>query len=103
MALPPDPIEDVFAEVDIACVARVVDVDARSCRAQIELEETLLGNAPKQCTVVMIRDPDYVLRVDQVGLFLLKQTKEGLRIVGRYGPESYSREDVLEAIAKRSN
>ncbi len=118
MAIPPDPIDDVLSDTDaavIAAVTRVVvqdpqppfpkaepgatSVPGKVARQVVELEvsEVLFGSV-KPGTKLQVVKPagSYTLSAGNGGPFLLKLKGEA-EIVGRYGPDSYSREKIVQA------
>lgn len=121
MAIPPDPIEDVFPSVHRAVVGEVVEVLAEDPQAPLppsepgmtdvpgdvaaqtialRVERVLVGNGVVGDTLT-VRKPagDYKLKVGNRGPFLLDE-EEVPFILGRYGPDTYP-EAVILAAAQR--
>lgn len=126
MAIPPEPIEEVLPHAEAAVlgeIARVVlqdpqqpapphepgatSVPHEAARQVVELKVTEVifgaGNQVKAGATLEVEKPagDYALRAGNHGPFLLKQDGKGIRIVGRYGPDTYSA-DAIRSAARRA-
>lgn len=121
MAIPPDPIEDVFPSVHCAIVGEVVEILAEEPQAPfppsepgmtdvpgdvagqtvaLRVERVLFGSGVAGDTL-QVRKPagDYKLKAGNRGPFLLDDDAVP-RILGRYGPDTYP-EAVIVAAAER--
>lgn len=121
MAIPPDPIEDLFPSVHCVVVGEVVEVLAEEPQAPFPPSEPGMSDVPGDVAgqtvalrvdrvlfgsaivggTLQVRKPagDYKLKAGNRGPFLLDDG-EVPRILGRYGPDSYS-EAVIVAVAQR--
>lgn len=116
MAKPPEPLEDVLPQASWVVDAEVTEVLATgptpprveakpgatstgqktaSQTVKLRVKRVLLG-APVQELVVEKPEAGYALRAGNHGPFLIDATK---RILGRYGPDSYSFEKLERALA----
>ena len=125
MALPPDPIEEVLPQADaavIAEVARVVSTDPRKASPPSEPGATSVpGESPRQVVELSVSEVLFgavkagskIEVVKPAGAYLLSQGNKGpflvktagkAEILGRYGPDTYSRryiEDTAKKLGKR--
>lgn len=126
MAIPPDPIDEVIPEVTCAVVGQVTKVLERGKQAplpapshpgmtdvpgelasqvvELRVDEVLCGDRLQKGETVAVHKPagDYTLVEGNQGPFLLAD-KEGvghLVILGRYGPDSYRREVIEDALKR---
>ncbi|MGA9519998.1 MAG: hypothetical protein WBV82_00960 [Myxococcaceae bacterium] len=118
MAIPPDPIEQVLPDADAAVIATVTRVVAQDTQqpfpkaepgatsvpgsvarqvVELEVTEVLFGDVKPGAKVQVVKPAgSYTLSAGNGGPFLLKLKGE-TEIVGRYGPDSYSRERIEQA------
>lgn len=129
MALPPDPIEEVLPAATSAVMAevtRVLHAAPRAPAARVEkgstsapteapkqvvelrVDEVLFGTSQKGRLVTVVKPPGaYALVAGNKGPFLLRAEKDGEAeavILGRYGPDTYSRryiDDTAKKLGKR--
>jgi len=127
MAIPPEPIDEIFPTVDACVVGEVTAIlhswkqepipvpkgkvgsDLPGTLAQqtvrLRVDSVLFGDLAQKGVDLDVTKPagDYTLRPGHKGPFLMKKpsgTEKHAVIVGRYGPDSY-RQDVIEAAAKK--
>jgi hypothetical protein len=123
MAIPPEPIDEIFSRADAAVLAEVVrvleqgpnkqppniderasDVHSVAGRQVVELKVTgvLFGASVSTGATIKAVKPAgaYALRAGNKGPFLLTGSGEAVEIVGRYGPDTYSEERIREAAKK---
>lgn len=129
MALPPDPIEEVLPGASSAVMAEVTRVlhkgqtspsphgepgktsaveEAPKQVVELRVDEVLFGAAETGRLVTVVKPPGaYALVAGNKGPFLLRAVKDGEAvavILGRYGPDTYSRryiEDTAKKLGKR--
>jgi len=115
MALPPEPINDVLPHASwivdgevveiLSTGAPVPDVDAppgatstgqksSSQQVRLKVKRMLFGSEVTELTVEK-PEAGYMLRAGNHGPFLIDSAK---RILGRYGPDSYSFERIEKAL-----
>ncbi len=123
MALPPEPIEEILPQATYIVLARVMKIlhtdkqqpvhreDPRiigmlrelpAQRLQLEILESIAGEKLEKNTILDVLKPagDYVLRQDVEGPFLLMKEEDGsLKIIGRYGPDTYSLKEIQNFLA----
>jgi hypothetical protein len=111
MALPPEPLSDVLPSATTIVVAEVVRVDDDGAwppgdkggpidgapprpaqRARLHVTRTLRGGPVDE---VLKPAANYALRVGTRGAFLLD---DEARILGRYGPDTWSVDEVDAAL-----
>lgn len=120
MAKPPEPIEDVLPGAQAAVIAEVTRVlqqapqqayersletslPTTAARQVVELKVTsvLFGAVGSVGQVFQAVKPEgaYALRAGNHGPFVLSQSKEGVEILGRYGPDTWPEAVVRQAAA----
>ncbi len=119
MAIPPEPIEQVLPDANAAVIARVTRVVVQDpqqpfpkaepgatsvpggtvARQVVELEvsEVLFGDLEPGAKLQAVKPAGhYTLTAGNDGPFLLKLSGEA-EIIGRYGPDTWSRERIEQA------
>lgn len=123
MALPPEPIEEVLplaalvieAEVEVVlatgepqpkAAARpgATGVGAVAPDQTVRLKVTKVHKGPQGTKEVVVQKPvgGYALRTGNKGPFLLDASTPNPVILGRYGPDTWGLQQVLEALAGAS-
>jgi len=127
MAIPPEPIREVIDAVEGVVIGEVTHVLERwkqppmpkanpeatdvpgtlsKQKVRLKVSEVLHGDYEVGQLIEVIKpDGDYLLRVGNRGPFLLGEPLERLKsptILGRYGPDSYRRDVIENALANRS-
>jgi len=108
MALPPEPLAELLADADAVVVAEVVEVIEEGApppspprpagakptfKGRPPVEETLKGEAEAELVVDKPEGP-YLLHAGVRGPFFLRRGG----IVGRYGPDTYRRAEIVAAL-----
>lgn len=126
MAIPPDPIAEIIDEVRGVVIAEVTHVIERWAqgrlptgdegqsdvpgvlskqKVRLKITEVLAGEYAAGSDIEVIKpDGDYLLAVGNTGPFLLGEPLERLKsptIIGRYGPDSYRRDVIEQALKGR--
>ncbi len=117
MALPPEPLDDVLPSATTIVVAEVVSVNDEGAwppgdknapldgapprpaqRVQLKVTRTLRSPSSGNATIDAHKPPaNYALRVGTHGAFLLDDHAE---ILGRYGPDTWSVDEVEAAVRR---
>jgi hypothetical protein len=118
MALPPEPLEELIPQVAGLVVAEVVAVVSGEKvpltsrplpigaapplpeqRVRLKVSQAVLGDARGELEVIKPQGA-YVLAVGHHGPFLLDH-RQPPRILGRYGPDTYSLPTLKKALEAR--
>ncbi len=119
MALPPEPIEEVLPQAEVIIEA-VVDavlatgpiqpkVDAplgttstskKAANQTVKLKVTKVHKGPASLKEVVVEKPlaGYALRAGNKGPFLLDGGKPNPTILGRYGPDTWDLQRIMDAM-----
>ena len=118
MAKPPELITEVIppaAGAVLARVVRVVKQDPQEKRApsletslpttaarqivEVEVQKVLFGALGKDPGTLQLIKPEgaYALAAGHHGPFLLAQGEQGIEILGRYGPDTWSEATIVSA------
>lgn len=121
MAKPPEPIEEVLPSAEAAIVAEVLRVVQQSPQQKYEptLEKDLPQTAAKQVVELKVTkvlfgalaaagksievvkpEGAYALAAGHKGPFVLAKGKDGVEILGRYGPDTWP-EGLVAQTAKK--
>jgi len=126
MAIPPEPIDEIFPLVEHIVIAEVKDIlsqgvqtfipepeeedtvdiprDLPEQMVRLEVKEVIFGTLPQSEKSLKVLKPagDYILRAGVEGPFLLQKEEDGsLTILGRYGSDTYSLRAIKGAITHR--
>ena len=122
MAIPPDPIEEVLPQAVLIVDAEVKEVvsmgpetpkvDAppgktsvpqrvRSQVVKLTVKRVLHGDQKVKEITVEKPVGDYALRAGNKGPFLIDGSKPTPKILGRYGPDTYSTKAIEAALQKK--
>lgn len=127
MAIPPEPIDEVLPEAECAVVAEITRVLSQGeqdvvpevgeedgivdtprvlpwQRIILHVKDVLFGDlAAKGDELEVLKPPgNYTLRADIEVPFLLAQDDEDIVIIGRYGPDTYSLNEIKAAAQKHN-
>lgn len=124
MAIPPDPIDEVLPEAAAVVVGEVTKIleegkqaplpkperpgmtdvpgELRSQVIELRVDEVISGEGVTKGEAIAVVKPagDYLLAPGHQGPFLLKDEGGKRVILGRYGPDSYRREVIEDALKR---
>jgi hypothetical protein len=121
MALPPEPIEEVLPQAALVIEAEVeavlttgepqpkvaarpgaTGVGAKAPDQTVRLKVTKVHKGPAGTKELVAQKPaaGYALRAGNKGPFLLDATQPTPVILGRYGPDTWGLQQILEALAE---
>jgi hypothetical protein len=121
MAIPPEPIEEVLPQAELVVEAEVAEVLAtgpiqpkveaplgttstgkRVAKQTVRLKVTRVHKGDAGLKELVAEKPlgAYALKAGNKGPFLLDGAKPHPNILGRYGPDSWSLQRILDALKK---
>lgn len=113
MALPPEPIEELLSQASLIVEATVSEIVATGALPQkrpeggnnapsqvliLEIKQTLKGSCEDTKLKVAKPEAGYYLQPGNKGAFLLNMESEKWHIIGRHGPDSYSLDEIKQAL-----
>ena len=115
MALPPAPLATVLPDATWVIDATVVEIVSPGLApagsphseppeqlVRLRVNEVVFGPALGATVTVRKPEGDYLLRVGVTGPYLLKASKPHSEILGRYGPDTYSMEEIRTELSSGS-